>query len=266
MREQGSAVAVFAILATIVLIFLPLPLGRVLEDGTREFALPILRFFSWVSSQMETDSSAEIRRLKLEIQKLKMENAMLTGLQDENDRLRKVLRFAEEKKFSFIPARVISRATPTWWEMITIDKGTADGVREGMAVVSMEGLVGVIRSTTQGSAQVLLLGDEQVRIAATVEGSDNQGIIVGAPNPEGVPVMRLTFLSKQNESLEGRRVITSGMGGVLPVGLIIGVITASADTREAGGFGLFEEYYVKPIADLANLKDLFVVVGKGQVN
>ena len=255
-----------AVIITITLFFLPLPVGRKLEDGTRELALPVLRFLSWIGGQLQPDSAAEINRLKLEIQRLKMENALLTGMQQENERLRKVLRFTEESRFSFLPARVIARTTPTWWETVTIDKGHTDGVREGMAVVSMQGLVGLVKSTTPGSSQVALLGDEQVRIAAVVEGSENHGIIVGSPGSSGLPQMRLTFVSKQNEPLQGRRVITSGFGGVLPTGLIVGVITATADTRDAGGFGLFEEYFVKPVADLRNLTDLFVVIGTRQEN
>ncbi len=264
MRAVGGAAAVSATLITVVLFFIPMPIGRVLEDGTRELALPILRFFVWISNQTKTDAEMEIQRLKIQIQRLKMENALLSGLQQENNRLRKMLRFVEESKFIFLPAQVIARSSPSWWGKVTIDRGSADGVSEGMVVVSMQGLVGIVKSTTPGSAEVLLLGDEQVRIAATIESTDQQGIIVGVSSASSVGKMKLTFVSKSSTSPVGKRVITSGLGGVYPAGLLIGTITSRVDTRDEGGFGLFEEYHVQPIAELTNLSDVFVVVGTKQ--
>lgn len=258
---KGLGGVIFFICAALVaiLFFLPLPIGRQVSETTREWTSPLLRMIAFMRRSAIPDAELEIRRLQMEVQRLRIDNALLSGLQQENDRLREMLQFKEESKFQLLPAEVQARSSQTWWEFVTINRGRADGVEEGMPVVSMEGLIGIVRSTTPGSAQVALIGDEQVRIAATVEGTDAQGILIGAPNPMGVPLMRLTFLSRQSENLEGRLVVSSGLGGVFPPGLLIGRITDSADTRDAGGFGLFQEYFVVPAADLSNLDDVFVV-------
>ncbi len=264
MKGLGGVVFLISAALVAVLFFLPLPVGRQVSETTREWTSPLLRLISFMRRSAIPDAELEIKRLQMEVQRLKIDNALLSGLQEENDRLRNVLRFKEESRFSLLAAEVQARSSQTWWEFVTINRGRADGVEEGMPVVSMEGLIGIVRSTTPGSAQVALIGDEQVRVAATVEGTDAQGILVGSPNALGIPLMRLTFLSRQSESLEGRRVVTSGLGGVFPPGLVIGRVTDSADTREAGGFGLFQEYFVVPSADLSNLDDVFVVIKVNQ--
>jgi rod shape-determining protein MreC len=104
---------------------------------------------------------------------------------------------------------------------------------------------------------VLLLSDENCRVAASVEGSREQGIVQGERVTGSVtPLLDLNFLSKQANIETGRKAYTSGMGGVFPSGLLIGTVQ-SFRVRELDG-----QARIAPAVDLSHLEDVFVVTGR----
>jgi len=103
----------------------------------------------------------------------------------------------------------------------------------------------------------LLISDESCRVAASVEGSREQGIVSGERVTSGLtPVLDLNFLSKQADLKPGQKVYTSGVGGVFPSGLLIGVVK-SFHVRALDG-----QAQLTPAVDLSHLEDLFVVTGR----
>jgi rod shape-determining protein MreC len=94
-------------------------------------------------------------------------------------------------------------------------------------------------------------------VAATVEGTREQGIVSGERVAGGVtPLLNLNFLSKQANLQPGQKVYTSGVGGVFPSGLLIGTVK-SFRVRELDG-----QAQLAPAVDLSHLEDVFVVIGR----
>jgi rod shape-determining protein MreC len=126
-----------------------------------------------------------------------------------------------------------------------------------MPVATDEGLIGKITTVSDSVSVVLLISDENCRIAAKVEGSREQGIVSGERVTTGLtPVLNLNFLSKQADLKPGQKVYTSGVGGVFPSGLLTGVVKTFR-VRELDG-----QAQLTPAVDLSHLEDVFVVTGR----
>ena len=106
-------------------------------------------------------------------------------------------------------------------------------------------------------AIVLLVSDENCRVAASVEGTREQGIVTGERVAGSAsPLLDLNFLSKQAHLKPGQKVYTSGVGGVFPSGLFVGTVR-SFQVRELDG-----QAKLVPAVDLSQLEDVFVVIGR----
>ena len=126
-----------------------------------------------------------------------------------------------------------------------------------MPVVTDEGLIGKTTTVSDSISVVLLVSDENCKVAASVEGSREQGIVSGERVTTGLnPLLNLNFLSKQADLKPGQKVYTSGVGGVFPSGLLIGLVK-SFRVRELDGQG-----QLAPAVDLSHLEDVFVVTGR----
>lgn len=198
--------------------------------------------------------------LRLANAKLIAENNTLRSFERENAELRQALKYKEVSRFELVPAKVIAREPSTWWQYVTINRGERDGVEMNQAVVSTQGLVGKIASVSATTAKVVLLGDENCRVAATLEGTNEQGIIIGQPTEMGSVQCRMTFISRTATIDVGQLAFTSGLGGVFPQGLRIGEVTQLVPLRDTGGHGLYREVIIQPSADLSKLDLLFVVL------
>ena len=126
-----------------------------------------------------------------------------------------------------------------------------------MPVVTEVGLVGKTTTVSDTISVVLLISDENCRVAASVEGSREQGIVAGERVTGGLtPLLDLNFLSKQADLKPGQKVYTSGVGGVFPSGLLIGAVK-SFRARELDG-----QAQLTPAVELSHLEDVFVVTGR----
>ncbi len=203
--------------------------------------------------QLEKENKALIVHNK----QLQSINATLRDLESENNRLRRALHYRERAVFQLVPARIIARDSSSWWNTVTIDRGTADGLTPEMPVVTEEGLVGKVTVVSENAATVVLLSDESCRISVTVEGTREQGIVSGErESGGGTPVISMRFLSKMADLKSGQKVVSSGVGGVYPPGLMIGAVK-EFKVRELDGYAT-----LLPAVDLATLEDVFVVTGR----
>lgn len=192
--------------------------------------------------------------------KLLAENNTLRSFEKENAELRQALKYKEVSRFELVPAKVIAREPSSWWQYVTINRGERDGVEVNQAVVSTQGLVGKVSSVSATTSKVVLLGDENCRVAATLEGTNEQGIIIGQPTEMGAVQCRMTFISRTASIDVGQLAFTSGLGGVFPQGLRIGEVSQLVPLRDTGGHGLYREVIIQPSADLSKLDFLFVVL------
>ena len=203
--------------------------------------------------ELERDNNA----LQTDNRQLKATNQALRDVEHEVNRLRHALNYRERSVFKLVPAEIIARDASTWWHTVTINRGKEDKVEGDMPVVTDEGLVGKTTTVSQNISIVLLVSDENCRVAASVEGSREQGIVSGERVTGGLtPLLNLNFLSKQADLKPGQKAYTSGVGGVFPSGLLIGAVK-SFRVRELDG-----QAQITPAVDLAHLEDVFVVTGR----
>jgi len=188
---------------------------------------------------------------------LKTINETLRDLEQENNRLRRAIGYEERSVFQLIPARIIARDSGSWWNTVKIDRGFDDGIDPDMPVLTEDGLVGKTTTVSKNVSTVLLVADETCKVAALVEGTREQGIVRGERTSTAtMPEISLNFLSKAADLKPGQKVYTSGVGGVYPSGVEIGVIK-DFKVRELDGRAT-----LIPAVDLTTLQDVFIVVGK----
>ena len=203
------------------------------------------------------DLQAENSSLRVENRSLKATNQALRDVEHEVNRLRHALNYRERSVFKLVPAEVITRDSSTWWRTVTVNRGKQDGIESDMPVVTDEGLVGKTTTVSANIAIVLLVSDENCRVAANVEGTREQGIVTGERVTGGVaPLLNLNFLSKQANLQPSQKAYTSGVGGVFPPGLLIGTVKEFR-VRELDG-----QAQLTSAVDLTKLEDVFVVVGR----
>lgn len=203
--------------------------------------------------ELEKDNNS----LQVENRALKATNQALRDVEHEVNRLRHALNYRERSVFRLVPAEIVTRDASTWWRTVTINRGTDDKIESDMPVVTDEGLVGKTTTVSKNISIVLLASDENCKVAATVEGTREQGIVSGERVTGGVtPLLNLNFLSKQANLQPGQKAYTSGVGGVFPSGLLIGAVK-SFRVRELDG-----QAQLAPAVDMSHLEDVFVVIGR----
>lgn len=203
--------------------------------------------------ELERDNAA----LRVENRSLKATNEALRDVEHEVNRLRHALAYRERSLFRLVPAEIVSRDSSTWWRTATINRGQEEGLAPEMPVLTDEGLVGRITTVGENISVVLLVSDENCRVAANVEGTREQGIVTGERVAGSLaPLLDLNYLSKQAELKPGQRVYTSGVGGVFPSRLFVGTVK-TFQVR-----ALDSQAKLAPAVDLARLEDVFVVIGR----
>lgn len=152
----------------------------------------------------------------------------------------------------FLAARIINRDTTGLLRTITLDRGTRDGLRVGMPVVTELGLVGRIYRTAATTAQVQLVIDTSSFVNARLQGESRaEGSIVGTASGD----LRLTFIPLGAVVNVGDSVVSSGIGGKFPRGLLLGQVQVARldDTR------LFQEAQVRSLIDFSRLEIVMVM-------
>jgi rod shape-determining protein MreC len=201
----------------------------------------------------------ENRRLHQKVMELSLKNSWLNEEHLENRRLHELLGFKSELEHRVIPADVVAAEPNRRQFTVMIDKGLQDGVRRNMSVVNMNGLVGKILDVSTRTAVVQLLIEPSFRASAVIQRSRVFGIV----KPGSGLALRLDNVPLQEDVKEGDRVITSGLGGIFPPGIEVGVVTwvqsEEAFSQDFQTFGIFKMIQVKPSVDFSTLEELFVL-------
>lgn len=181
----------------------------------------------------------------------------LDRLEKENEELRNILD-KEKDLASYNPrhASVIARNLDRWNESLFINKGEVHGIKKNMAVITADGMLGKIKSVGKLTSNVQLLTslDQNNYIHASIQGEkDIYGLISGYDTES--QSLLLTEIPVDATVTEDQMVITSGLGGVFPKGLLIGTV----EKVEPNPSGLTQTAYVKPAADFYNVEEVIVV-------
>lgn len=169
----------------------------------------------------------------------------------ENQRLKELLSFKEGTGYRVVTARVIGISPTSFSKTITIGKGSEDGVAKGMAVVTNDGVVGRVLSSSSSASKVLLITDRNSDVDAVVQRSRDRGIAEGG-EPD---LLQLKYFPRSADALEGDLVVTSGIGGIFQKGLVIGSI--SRLDKDKGG--IFQYAEIRPAVNFSKLEEVLVI-------
>jgi rod shape-determining protein MreC len=179
----------------------------------------------------------------------------LTELKLENERLSKLLDFKRSTSMELLAARVIARDLSPDHYSIRINRGTKQGLKKLMGVITVEGVVGYVLRAEADSAQILVLTDRAAAIDAIVQRTRARGLIGG----KNLNSCRLRYLERADDVAPGDMIVTSGLLGYFPKGFPIGKLTSVRKTD----FGISQEADVAPVVNPANLEEVFVVLNAG---
>jgi len=192
----------------------------------------------------------ENEELRARVTELETAMVRLAELEQSNKRLADLLRFRSQLRGKVLGARVVGRDPLPWFGSFVIDLGRADGVRSGLAVLAPGGVVGRVTEVGRRSSRVMLLTDNDSGIDAVVQRSRARGIVQGARDGG----CRMNYLRRDVDVVPGDVVVTSGLDGIFPKGLLIGTIAEiSLENR-----GLLRSARVEPGVRLDDLEEVLV--------
>jgi rod shape-determining protein MreC len=192
----------------------------------------------------------ENRDLRQQLEELRIQQARVQQDAEQARRLQALLGFKEQFIQQTVAAQVIGSSGSELSRVLTLDRGSRDGIHNDMAVITPDGVVGKIVRVFPGSSQVLEITDQSSGVGAILEKSRLQGIVKGTP--EGDPM--LDYIMVDETVGAGERVLTSGGDRIFPKGLPIGSVT-----RVDKGHDLFHAIYLKPAADLSRLEEVLII-------
>ena len=198
----------------------------------------------------------ENKELKSKLDKYAELSVKVKELEKTNEELRDILGKKDTlSDFKPIQATVIARNPDKWNDLIGIDKGAQQGIQKDAAVITSKGLVGKVKSVSQFTSTVELISslNRTNRISAVVRGDSNVfGLIEGYDKEKQQLVF--TKIPSGVKVEKDQTVVTSGLGGVFPDGLVIGqIVEVTADE-----YGLTQTAYIKPAADLRDVSNVMV--------
>ena len=188
--------------------------------------------------------------LKQDVQTLQVRLQQERAQAQRTDNLRQLLELRERANLDTAAAEVIAAAASPEFRTVTIDKGTGDGLRTDMAVVSPAGVVGRIILPSGRASKVQLLIDRNAAAGALIERTRVQGVVEGI----GDGSLSMQYVPGTADVRPGDLVVTSGIDGIYPKGFVIGTIDHV--DRGAGGYHLIT---VRPAVDFTRLEEVLVV-------
>jgi rod shape-determining protein MreC len=183
---------------------------------------------------------------------LRIQMMQSAPLMRENERLRQLVgRPPQQQVWKLKFAKVMVRDPANWWQSFVIDLGQRDGMKPDLPVLTAEGLLGRVSEVSLATSKVELIGNPTCKVSALVEKTGETGIISGSLGLFDFSLVTLSYFSSSSVSKPGQIVVTSGLGGVFPAGIVIGQIAEEARPVE---FGLRTEGRVKLAANPGTLE------------
>ena len=233
-----------------------------LRSGLRGTVDPVV---SWIDSVTDRDGEAtplevQLEQVTKERDELKAENAQLKAEQAAVAQLQDVLGVQEaHQEWNLLVAKVINPDPSGLQKLVTIDKGSADGIKVGMAVVDPNYLVGVVTEVDEHTARVTLAIDATFAVGAELQDSNATGIAYGQWQNGGRMEMR--HVSREISPKDGEIIVTSSDTAQIPPAIIIGQVTGepSIDNQSDS-----QTIQILPATDFDNLSIVAVIVSVGE--
>lgn len=267
-RKNGIAGVIITIVLLVILVFVSnLKLNKLsyLENAFSNIIMPIQSGITYLKNKISKNDQyfTTIDTLKAENEELKKENMQLEEalreleiIQSENSTLKEYLELTEQyRDYETVPAYIINKDVSNYSEIFVINVGSNSGIKENMTVIAKEGLVGHIISVTSNTAKVQTLIDPSNVVSATLENSKDNVICRGTLN---VNELKTTYISTDTILTEGENLYTSGMGGIYPKGIYIGIVKKINETKNITDRSFIAEAAV----DFENLETVLVITAK----
>jgi rod shape-determining protein MreC len=190
------------------------------------------------------------RRLREENQQLKIQQALWEQDSSQAHRLQTLLDFKQHFIHQTLAAQVIGSSGTETSRVLYLDRGSRDGVKPDMAVITPDGIVGKIARAFANTSQVLMITDHTSGVGGLLESSRLHGIVSGTPHGD----LALRYIMQEETVQKGDRVLTSGGDRIFPKGLQVGTISEIG----RGGDG-FYSLTLTPAANLNRLEEVLIV-------
>ncbi len=214
----------------------------------------VTNYFSSISSMRTAQSEND--ELKQRVQELEVEVQNSKSLAFENERLKSLLELKSEIGYRFLPAQIIGRDTSAWFDTSIINRGSLDGVKLNMPIVTNGGLVGRVTAVSPLTAQVSLITKDKSGLGAVIGalGTSNAlGVVSGSGKRE---ILEMGYVPGSIEVKVGESVYTTGQDGIYPPGLKLGEV---AEVR-AGSASEALKIFIQPSAKLSSMQEVAVLI------
>lgn len=179
--------------------------------------------------QRSENLSSENEKLRRQVQELTEQLIDFQEYQRENEYLKQFLEIKQRHEdYSFMNATVISVDSADGYRSFTVDRGTTDGVALHDPVITTQGLLGYVSQVKVTSCVVTTVLDPSISIGAYCARTGDYGVVSGAANLAAGGECRLDYLVPGTKLSPGDYVVTSGLGGIFPEGLVIGSVKSVA--------------------------------------
>jgi rod shape-determining protein MreC len=265
-RQTIGLVVLFAVTAVIFVLLDRRDALDPLKNSLHQLTVPVTDFFDRANQKDESALAKELEQIKAERDSLLAENVQLKQQAKEVEDLQAVLKVQRDhKEWKLATARVLSPDPTGLSKFITIDKGSNDGIRVGMAVVDPNYFVGLVTSVEPESAKITLAIDGSARIGAQLLDSGADGVVYGEWQLGGR--LSMSYVERNVAPKEGEVVVTStnveSRTAGVPGNLIIGKVE---EIPQVDNQGDSQKIKILPACDFDNLEIVAVIVDDGEDN
>ncbi|MEK2688256.1 rod shape-determining protein MreC [Bdellovibrio sp. GT3] len=176
----------------------------------------------------------------------------MNELQIENDRLRGLLEFKQTTKMKLTSAQVIGRDLVIDHNTVTINKGTNDGLKSGMAVITTAGVLGYIFKPEPFTAHVMLITDRYAVVDGIVQRTRAHGIVEG----KSQSICALKYVERTEDVKEGDLVVTGGLDNIFPKGFPVAIV----ESVERKTFSVSLKVDLRPVVDPYKVEEVFIIL------
>jgi len=231
---------------------------------------PFQEFFSYSAKKVEGMFSffkdkntvlKENKKLKEDVDNLQNQNRQLLEYKKKNIELMEDLNLKNQfNDYSQTGANVIAKDMGNWFNIFKIDRGSNDGIVNGMPIVTSKGLVGKVMSTEFTSSKVIPIIDPDSSVSAIISKTRDDVIIKGDLTLKDLGYCRMDYIPLDADIAVGDEIETSGIGGVFPKGILIGRIKEIRRTNN----DLNRYAIIQPSVDFRRIEEVFVLENKSK--
>ncbi|MFW2489972.1 rod shape-determining protein MreC [Clostridium chromiireducens] len=230
------------------------PVQSLLYSGTNRIKETLDFFLNF------SEVKAQNKELIEKNQELESKLSTYSDLKEENDRLRGILNFTEERNnYNYIPCDIIGYSGGNFLDGYIVNKGKNANIQKGMIVIAAQGLVGQVTSVGENWSIVQSLVNENIAVSVMVESTrDATGYLKGFKDSKNRNLAKVYDLPMDSEVKEGDVIMTSGVGMLYPKEIRIGEVISVEEDKVK----VMKSAVVKPYVDFNKLEELFIVSPK----